>query len=166
MISTWTIRTLQVAQLCALALIMGAATSAALAQTGNLNWRQYSDRSGTRVDYPAAVFSETRAPAENGVTLTRADGRAQLRVFTVENKRGDTPRRFLRREFPLDRSTLSYDRVTGNFFVVSARREGRIVYTRCNFAARIHCIELAYPDGEKRTFDGIVTRISLSLRPR
>ena len=32
--------------------------------------------------------------------------------------------------------------------------------------SEIHCIELAYPEGEKRAFDGIVTRISLSLRPR
>ena len=141
-------------------------SAAASAQGGGLDWRHYSDRSGTRVAYPAGMFSETRAPADNGVTLNRADGRAHLRVFTVANGRGDTPRSFLRREFPFDRGTLSYERVTGNFFVVSARRKGRIVYTRCNFAAQIHCIELAYPQAEKRAFDGIVTRISLSLRPR
>jgi hypothetical protein len=167
MTSTLTTHALRAARRCALALIMSAAmTAAALAQASGLDWRRYSDRSGTRVQYPAAMFSTTSAPAENGVTLDRADGRAHLRVFTVANTRGDTPRRFLRREFPFDRGTLSYERVTGNFFVVSARRKGRIVYTRCNFAAQIHCIELAYPQGEKRAFDDIVTRISLSLRPR
>ena len=118
------------------------------------------------MDYPAALFSETRAGAENGVTLERRDGRAQLRIFTVANARGDTPRGFLRREFPFDRATLGYDRVTRNFFAVSARRKERIVYTRCNFAERIHCIELAYPSSEKRAFDSVTTRISLSLRPR
>ena len=61
---------------------------------------------------------------------------------------------------------LAYDRVARGFFAVSARRNGRIPYTRCNFAERIHCIELAYPQSEKRAFDPVTTRISLSLRPR
>jgi hypothetical protein len=30
----------------------------------------------------------------------------------------------------------------------------------------IHCVDLRYPRGEKRAWDRIVTRISLSLRPR
>jgi hypothetical protein len=30
----------------------------------------------------------------------------------------------------------------------------------------IHCIDLQYPRREKRAWDAIVTRISLSLRPR
>ena len=131
----------------------------------NLDWRVFSDRFGTRLDYPAAIFSQAPAAAENGVTLSRPDGRARLRVFNVANERGDTPRSFLSRQFPFDRSTLSYDRVTPRFFAVSARREGRIVYTRCNFAQRIHCIELGYPIAEKRAFDPVTTRISLSLRP-
>jgi hypothetical protein len=29
----------------------------------------------------------------------------------------------------------------------------------------IHCIDLRYPVGQKRAWDGVVTRISLSLRP-
>ena len=86
-------------------------------------------------------------------------------MFTVPKERDESPGSFLRRKFPFDRSTLSYDRVTPRFFAVSARRNGRIVYTRCNFAQRIHCIELAYPGAEKRPFDPVTTRISLSLRP-
>jgi hypothetical protein len=160
-----TTQNLRAARPCAVALIIATTITAASAQ-GDLDWRRYSDRAGTRVDYPAALFSQTRAPAENGVTLARPDGDAHLRVFTVANTRGDTPRRFLTREFPFDRSTLSYDRIAPNFFAVSARREGRILYTRCNFATRIHCIELGYPQAEKRAFDSVVTRISLSLRPR
>lgn len=130
----------------------------------NLDWRVFGDRFGTRVDYPAAIFSSSSTSAENGVTLSRPDGRASLRVFSVANERGDSPRSFLRHTFPFDRSTLSYDRVTPRFFAVSARRQGRIVYTRCNFVQRIHCIELAYPISEKRPFDPVTTRISLSLR--
>jgi hypothetical protein len=132
----------------------------------DLDWRVFNDRFGTRVDYPATIFSEASASAENGLTLARPDGRARLRVFTVPNDRGDTPRSFLRRKFPFDRATLSYDRVAARFFAVSARRHGRIVYTRCNFAQDIHCFELGYPISEKRAFDPVTTRISLSLRPR
>jgi hypothetical protein len=141
-----------------------AALSTASAQ-GDLDWRVLSDRFGTRVDYPAAIFSQTSAGAQNGFALARPDGRAHLRVFNVANEHGDTPRSFLSRRFPFDRATLSYDRVTPRFFAVSARRQGRIVYTRCNFAQRIHCIELGYPVSEKRAFDPVTTRISLSLRP-
>ena len=148
----------------AVGLVLCAAMGAGYAQR-DLDWRVFSDRYGTRVDYPAAIFSETSALAENGLTLARPDGRARLRVFAVSNDRGDTPRSFLRRQFPFDRATLSYDRVTPSFFAVSARRQGQIVYTRCNFAQGIHCIELAYPISEKRAFDPVTTRISLSLRP-
>ena len=159
-------RLIQPARLLVTALVIGLLTGAASAQPAGLDWRQFRDRSGTYVDYPAALFSETRDASENGVTLARRDGRAQLRIFAVANARGETPRGFLRREFPFRRSTLSYDRVTARFFVVSARRDDRIVYTRCNFAERIHCIELTYPSAEKRPFDPVTTRISLSLRPR
>jgi hypothetical protein len=44
-----------------------------------------------------------------------------------------------------------------------------IYYRRCNFSQRrgpsIHCFDLVYPEGKKRAWDEIVTRISLSLRP-
>jgi hypothetical protein len=43
--------------------------------------------------------------------------------------------------------------------------EGKVYYSRCNFARRMHCIYLAYPEREKRDWDTTVTRISLSLRP-
>jgi len=142
-----------------------AATITASAQNA-LDWRVFTDRFGSRVDYPAALFSQTPASADNGVTLSRPDGQASLRVFTVSNQRGESPRSFLKREFPYDRATLSYDRVTPRFFAVSAVRKGSIVYTRCNFVQRIHCVELAYPRTEKRAFDPVTTRISLSLRPR
>jgi hypothetical protein len=44
-----------------------------------------------------------------------------------------------------------------------------ILYSRCNFSggARgvIHCFDMKYPQEEKRSWDAVVTRISLSLRP-
>jgi hypothetical protein len=64
---------------------------------------------------------------------------------------------------------LEYERVTPNFFAISAADQGRVYYSRCNFArsaaGRMHCIYLAYPERETKAWDGVVTRISRSLRP-
>jgi len=137
----------------------------ALGQPAQLDWQQYSGDRGTTVQYPAAVFSQFVERNENGVKWTRADSRATLAVSANSNAQRETPRAFLRRKFPDRQSILSYDRVTPTFFAVSARMQDKIFYTRCNFAAAVHCIELEYPAAEKRQWDAIVTRISRSLRP-
>jgi hypothetical protein len=66
-------------------------------------------------------------------------------------------------------SGLDYERVTRSFFAISMEREGTIYYSRCNFSrsarGAIHCFDLIYPQDEKRDWDPVVTRISLSLRP-
>jgi len=60
----------------------------------------------------------------------------------VANERGDTPRSFLKRQFPFDRSTLSYDRVTRRFFAVSARRQGRMLAAALAAAKTAKCCVL------------------------
>jgi hypothetical protein len=49
-------------------------------------------------------------------------------------------------------------------------RDRLIYYSRCNFSGSsthtIHCFDLVYPQEEKTAWDPVVTRISLSLRPR
>jgi hypothetical protein len=123
---------------------------------------------GATVDVPRSIFpDETAAGDPPGRVFATPDGRARLHVFTIPNERGESPQKFLARVFPRNRTRLSYDRVTRNFFAVSQPNEARILYRRCNFVRdAIHCIDLQYPRSEKRAFDGIVTRISLSLRPR
>ena len=54
--------------------------------------------------------------------------------------------------------------MTDRFFAVSGIRDGEVYYSRCNFHGRMHCIYISYPQRELRAWDGIVTRISLSLR--
>ena len=54
------------------------------------------------------------------------------------------------------------------FFAISMERDGRILYSRCNFSrspVAIDCFDLVYPQEEKRAWDPVVTRMSLSLRP-
>src|SRR5262249_6977633 len=139
----------------------------AMAQS-DAQWRVFTNTDGTMVQYPADVFPSDRvAESADGSVFTTCDDRAQLQIFTVRNERNESPAQYLTRVFPTDRRLLDYDRVASNFFAVSENREDRILYRRCNFVDRlIHCIDLNYPRREKLAWDGIVTRISLSLRPR
>jgi hypothetical protein len=124
---------------------------------------------GATVQVPRDVFAAEAGEGDpKGRLLATPEGRAHLHVFTVRNERGESPVQFLARVFPRDRGRLTYERVARNFFAVSQPAGGkRILYRRCNFVgAEIHCVDLQYPLAEKRAFDGIVTRISLSLRPR
>jgi hypothetical protein len=86
---------------------------------------------------------------------------------TRENEDGDTPASYLKKN--LRQSGLQYQRITRSFFAISMEREGTILYSRCNFSRSvrraIHCFDLVYPQAEKRAWDPVVTRISLSLRP-
>jgi hypothetical protein len=80
--------------------------------------------------------------------------------------RDETPAQFARRA-DKGRERLDYKRITRNFIAASAIRNGRTLYRRCNFSrGMIHCVDLRYPAAEERAWDGIVTRISLSLKPR
>ena len=71
---------------------------------------------------------------------------------------------------PANRAALDYERTTRSFFAISLERDGVVYYSRCNFSGRregaIHCFDLVYPQDEKRAWDPVVTRISLSLRPK
>ena len=138
------------------------------AQSG---WRTYVDAAGTRVEFPADVFSRESGKPEigTGKRFTTADGRAQLSIYTLPNSRGQSPAGYLRANMKGPRSTLNYDRVARHFFAVSTNRNGTVLYRRCNFSTNrggtMHCIDLAYPLSEKRAWDSPVTRISRSLRP-
>ena len=82
---------------------------------------------------------------------------------------GESPATYLRHNLRVDRSALDYERIARSFFAISLEREGVILYSRCNFSSRvraaIHCFDLTYPQEKKRSWDAVVTRISLSLRP-
>ena len=136
-------------------------------------WTTFQDDRGTVVQYPRGIFAvEARAVESRddsvGRVFTTADGRAKLHIVALRNQRNESPARYLKRVFTNNREQVTYDRVTDNFFALSAPHKGRILYRRCNFPATglIHCIDLEYPRGEQRAWDDIVTRISLSLRPR
>jgi hypothetical protein len=92
-----------------------------------------------------------------------------LSIYSRPNEAGENPKTYLRNNLRMDRSALDYVRIARSFFAISSERDGVILYSRCNFSggARgvIHCFDLKYPQEEKRSWDAVVTRISLSLRP-
>jgi hypothetical protein len=132
-------------------------------------WGRYHDRElGMTFDFPAHVFSlKSAEQGGQGVVFSTPDGRARIRVFAVANEANDTPRRYLDRIAKAGEGRFTYVRATSRFFVASGTREGMIFYRRCNFPAsadhRISCFHMDYPQQEKRAWDGVVTRISLSL---
>jgi hypothetical protein len=137
-----------------------------------LGWQTFQvEDFGTTVEYPAAIFSESAGKAEKGTgqRFDSADGRSTLTIYALENADGDTPASYLRKNLRMPRSAIDYERVTRSFFAISVERQGTVLYSRCNFASgdggTVHCIDLVYPQDVARAWDGIVTRISRSLRP-
>ena len=126
---------------------------------------------GTRVEYPAGIFSVSQGKSEvgTGERLSTADNRASLTIYARANEAGETPASYLRKNLRMPGSVIQYQRVTPAFFAISAEQDGIIYYSRCNFSGlrgkAVHCFDLVYPQPEKRAWDAIVTRISLSLRP-
>ena len=141
----------------------------AQAEVRILDWQTFEvPEFGTRVEYPARIFTAV-GEAEKGVgrRFESKDGRAILSIYARENEDDDTPASYLRKN--LRQRTLDYERVTRSFFAISSERDGIIYYSRCNFSrparGSLHCFDLVYPQAEKRAWDSVVTRISLSLRP-
>jgi hypothetical protein len=129
-------------------------------------------RLGTSIDYPLGIFSVdegAKATARaTGRQFKSKDGNAVLAVYSKTNE-GESPARYVEKNFRVPRQMLDYKRVTPTFFAISAVQAGEIYYSRCNFSRRpggaIHCFDLRYPAREKRAWDPIVRRMSLSLRP-
>ena len=141
----------------------------ARAEVRILDWQTFEvPEFGTRVEYPARIFTAVcEAEKGGGRRFESRDGRAILSIYARENEDDDTPASYLRKN--LRQRTLDYERVTRSFFAISSERDGIIYYSRCNFSrparGSLHCFDLVYPQAEKRAWDSVVTRISLSLRP-
>ena len=153
---------------CSAALAWFVTVPESAARPSDTGWTIFGNDRGTTVQYPRDLFpTEAGQGNPGGQVFSTVDGRARLHIFALRNERNESPARFLRRAFTENRQRLTYDRVAGNFFAVSAPDKGRILYRRCNFSGDIiHCVDIQYPRSEKRAWDGVVTRISLSLRPR
>jgi len=150
----------------ALALAIVGLFTPALAVAGDTEWRRYVIPStGTSVEMPVSIFSSDAGPPEGGTgrKFFTEDRRADLTVQSVPNPANDSPAAFLARKQPP--AGIIYKRITPDFFVVSSIRNDRIWYNRCNRGkGTMNCVLINYPAAEKRQWDGVVTRISHTLR--
>jgi hypothetical protein len=125
---------------------------------------------GTTMQIPSSIFAPAGKPEKGiGQRFSSRDRRATLSIYSRSNETGESPAAYLNHNLRMNRSAIGYARVTASFFALSAERDGIILYSRCNFSTRgreaIHCFDLTYPQEEKRGWDAVVTRMSLSLRP-
>jgi hypothetical protein len=150
------------------AVIVALVGSVQLASAQPVRWSNFTiPETGTSVEIPSSVFSEQagRAPDGYGRRFQTADHRANLTVQASPNLSGDSPAHFLAKMNPPQH--IQYKRVTPRFFVVSSFKGNTIWYDRCNFSKDfVHCVLINYPAREERSWDDIVTRISLSLNGR
>jgi hypothetical protein len=154
-----------------LVMLVSSAEAQSREQRPLVDWRTFEVSDfGTSIQYPASIFAPAGKPEKGlGQRFERADGRAVLSIYSRPNDAGETPITYLRHNLRVARAALGYVRITRSFFAISSEREGVILYSRCNFSSGapgvIHCFDLKYPQQEKRSWDAVVTRISLSLRP-
>jgi hypothetical protein len=138
----------------------------AIAFAGDTEWRRYVIPStGTSVDMPVSIFTRDAGPPEDGIgrRFFTDDNRADLTVQSVSNPANDSAATFLAKKRPP--AGIIYKRITPDFFVVSSIRKDRIWYNRCNRGnGAMNCVLINYPAAEKRQWDGVVTRISHTLR--
>jgi hypothetical protein len=149
-----------------LAAFVTAGIMATPAFAGGVEWRRYTIAStGTSVDMPASIFTSDGGAPEGGTgrRFFTDDRRADLTVQSVPNPGNDSPAAFLAKQQPP--AGIIYKRITPSFFVVSSIRNDRIWYNRCNRGSgAMNCVMINYPVAEKRQWDGVVTRISRTLR--
>ena len=106
-------------------------------------WTGYVDpRTGTAVDFPAefSLSRQEKRSAASARAFARRTAGQNSRSMRCENDSNDAPRSYLAKNLIIDRSNIEYQRVTDRFFAISGVRHGRVFYSRCNFAARLHCI--------------------------
>jgi hypothetical protein len=136
----------------------------------SLHWIVMTDVSGAKVDYPAGLFTSDAGPPPRGTGRVLESDRHEARfmLYVEDNGEHQSPASFVRSNLTVPESQIDYRRITDRFFAVSGDTDGRTFYSRCNFfrsyKGPIYCIFLSYRSNEKQFWDGIVTRISLSLR--
>jgi len=131
-------------------------------------WGSYANpRYGTRLAYPADLFGHAVGSDNgDGVTMRSADG-ATLAVFGANNVNDDSPARYVQGLVAGDRyARLSYRLVRPRFAILSGRSGGRVFYERYAFTrgGTIHAFVLEYPVAMRARYDGLVARMSASLR--
>lgn len=133
-------------------------------------WRSYANpRYGYTIELPASFSIVQEAQNGDGITLSAADGAAELLVFGAMVTETDfAAEARLRRDFAAeDGWAISYERVTGNWASFSGSRGGEVIYVRgislCGGASA--WFEMTYPRTRIKTYDPVVARMVETLAP-
>src|SRR5262249_38712203 len=100
---------------------------------GAEGWSSYvSPETGTAVEYPANVFSlrDDSSEREWEARFRTPDDRAKISVYSLSNDEGESPRSYIDRHLRIDRSRLTYERITDKFFAISGTRDDLTFYSR------------------------------------
>jgi hypothetical protein len=123
----------------------------ALSAAADQDWRTLAVPDfGTRVQYPAGIFSVPEGKPEKGIgeRLSTDDGRATLSVYSRPNENGDTPASYLNNYLRTPRMQLDYHRVAPSFFAISAVKDDTITTAGATFPApRFIASTLSIPRG-------------------
>ncbi len=154
--------------------------SAAVAVTDK-RWVTYTSPDADLVfDYPSGVFTEqkgdptdqlkARTPDHAGRIFTTADGRAALQVGTFPNLDGASVGELRKRAVAASyaNAKLDYNRVAGNWYVISGTRGDETFYERVHFSCnnrRLDIWAMTYPTAEAQVFDPLVEEMSRRRRP-
>ena len=132
-------------------------------------WQSYREpSSGVTVNFPRDLFPVDAGPSlvGTGHVYSSPDKHAFMAVFSVPIPAdGRNPVEDLVRDGELKNgAVVTYRRVARRFFVASGFDGDSIFYDRCNFTdSSEKCVHIEYPKKQIRSWDKIVTRISLSL---
>ena len=151
------------------ALTVSYAPQIAASTGGSHAWQSFREpSSGVSVSIPRDLFPVDAGPSlvGTGHLYSSQDGRAFMAVFSVPIPQDGRNRveELIRRSELKNGAVVTYKRLTRRFFVASGFDGDSIFYDRCNFTGRSEkCVHIEYPSKEIRAWDGIVTRVSLSL---
>jgi hypothetical protein len=146
------------------------ATHIAASTGGPHAWQSYREpSSGVTVNIPRDLFPFDAGPSlvGTGHLYSSPDQSAFIAVYSVliPDDGGNPVEDLIRNSELKNGAVVTYKRVTRRFFVASGFDGDNIFYDRCNFVAHSEkCVHVEYPKKEMRSWDKIVTRISLSLR--
>ena len=137
------------------------ATALLMAAAPAGQWSTYANaRFGYSICYPAAqLTAEPEADNGDGRVFNGADG-SSLRVYGSNNARGQTLAKAYAEERARHKS-ISYQRIKGNWYVLSGRDGDELFYIRSLLAnGQFKTFELRYPAAKAATWNPLAARIS------
>lgn len=125
------------------------------------------DGHACRLDYDSGFFKRSSLDSDHHRRFLGPNANTYFRVTALANDKNMTLGK-IRKDYLLERGQkdLVYDRVTGNFLVLSGYRGKSIFYTKIALSPdkkTVCVLDIFYPRESKRAFDPQVTRMSHSF---